>query len=91
MATVIALVIGYPTAYAIARLPARWRTVALVLVVVPFWTNFLIRTYAWIVLLNTQGVVNDALVGIGVDRRAAQLALHRRARSSSAWSTPTCR
>ena len=36
------------------------------LVVIPFWTNFLIRTYAWIVLLNTQGVLNDALVGLGV-------------------------
>jgi len=65
-ATVIALVIGYPTAYAITRLPARWRTVALVLVVVPFWTSFLIRMYAWIVLLNSQGVVNDALTSIGV-------------------------
>ncbi|MDZ5622027.1 ABC transporter permease [Nocardioides bizhenqiangii] len=65
-ATAIALVIGYPTAYAITRLPRRWRTVALVLVVVPFWTNFLIRMYAWIVLLNSQGVVNDTLVGSGV-------------------------
>lgn len=65
-ATLIALVIGYPVAYAIAKLPARWRTIALVLVVVPFWTNFLIRTYAWIVLLNTQGVLNDVLVGSGL-------------------------
>jgi spermidine/putrescine transport system permease protein len=74
MATAIALVIGYPTAYAITRLPARWRTVALVLVVVPFWTSFLIRMYAWIVLLNSQGVVNDALVGSGVtDERTSFL------------------
>ena len=65
-ATVIALAIGYPVAYAIAKLPSRWRSVVLVLVVIPFWTNFLIRTYAWIVLLNTQGVLNDALVGLGV-------------------------
>lgn len=65
-ATLIALLIGYPVAYAIAKLPARWRTIALVLVVVPFWTNFLIRTYAWIVLLNTQGVLNDVLVGSGL-------------------------
>ncbi|MET0449410.1 MAG: ABC transporter permease [Aeromicrobium sp.] len=65
-ATALALLIGYPTAYAITRLPARWRTVALILVVVPFWTNFLIRTYAWIVLLNSQGVVNDLLVSSGV-------------------------
>ena len=65
-ATVLALAIGYPTAYAITRLPARWRTVALVLVVVPFWTNFLIRIYAWIVLLNSQGLLNDLLVGLGL-------------------------
>jgi len=70
VATLIALAIGYPVACAIARLPERWRTIALVLVVIPFWTNFLIRTYAWIVLLNTQGVLNDALVGAGlVDER----------------------
>ena len=66
VATVLALLIGYPTAYAITKLPVRWRTVALVLIVVPFWTNFLTRMYAWIVLLNTQGVVNDVLVGLGL-------------------------
>lgn len=74
LATLVALVIGYPTAYAITKLPARWRTVALVLVVVPFWTNFLIRMYAWIVLLNTQGIVNDVLVGLGItDERVTLL------------------
>lgn len=66
LTTLIALVLGYPVAYAIARMPARWRNVALVLVVVPFWTNFLIRTYAWIMLLNTEGIVNDALISLGV-------------------------
>ncbi|WP_435742052.1 ABC transporter permease [Nocardioides sp. SYSU DS0663] len=66
LATLLALLVGYPTAYAITKLPPRWRTVALVLVVVPFWTNFLIRVYAWIVLLNSQGVVNDALVWLGL-------------------------
>lgn len=66
MTTVLALALGYPTAYAIARLPARWRTVALVLVVLPFWSNFLIRTYAWIVLLNSEGPVNSLLVNLGI-------------------------
>lgn len=65
-ATALALLIGYPVAYAIAQLPVRWRTVALVLVVVPFWTNFLVRTYAWIVLLSSEGVVNRSLIGLGV-------------------------
>jgi len=73
-ATALALLIGYPTAFAISKLPERWRTVALILVVVPFWTNFLIRMYAWIVLLNTQGVVNDALIGLGfTEQRASML------------------
>lgn len=71
--TVLALVLGYPTAYVIARLPRRWRTVALILVVLPFWTNFLIRTYAWIVLLSSQGVVNTALTGIGIVDRPLEL------------------
>jgi spermidine/putrescine transport system permease protein len=64
--TLLALLLGYPTAYAIARLPQRWRTVALVLVVLPFWSNFLIRTYAWIVLLNSEGPINRVLVDLGV-------------------------
>jgi spermidine/putrescine transport system permease protein len=62
----LALLLGYPTAWAIARLPRRWRTVALVLVVLPFWTNFLVRTYAWIVLLNSQGPLNGVLMDLGV-------------------------
>ncbi len=64
--TLLALLLGYPTAYVIAHLPRRWRTVALVLVVLPFWTNFLIRTYAWIVLLNSEGPLNGALLTLGI-------------------------
>ena len=75
--TVLALLLGYPTAYVIALLPRRWRTVALVAVVLPFWTNFLIRTYAWIVLLNSEGPVNQTLTGSGPRRRAAHAALHQ--------------
>lgn len=65
-ATLLAFMIGYPTAWAINRLPGRWRLVALALVLIPFWTNFLIRMYAWITLLNSQGVINDALVRTGL-------------------------
>lgn len=64
--TILAIAVGYPTAYAITRLPTKWRTVALVLVVLPFWTNFLIRTYAWIILLNSEGPVNQTLISLGV-------------------------
>lgn len=64
--TILALLIGYPTAYAISRLPRKWRNIVLVMVVLPFWTNFLIRTYAWIVLLNTEGPLNKGLMAVGI-------------------------
>ncbi|MBU6244744.1 MAG: ABC transporter permease [Actinomycetales bacterium] len=64
--TVLALLLGYPTAYGISRLPRQWQAVAIVMVVLPFWSNFLIRTYAWIVLLNSEGPINSALVSLGV-------------------------
>jgi spermidine/putrescine transport system permease protein len=64
--TLLALLIGYPAAWAIARLPGRWRLVVLLLVVLPFWTNFLVRTYAWIVLLNSEGPVNGLLMDLGL-------------------------
>lgn len=64
--TGLALLIGYPAAYLVASLPQRWRVPLLILVVLPFWTNFLIRTYAWIVLLNRQGLINRSLMALGV-------------------------
>lgn len=59
--TVACLVIGYPLAFFIATRSPRWRNALLLLVIIPFWTNFLVRTYAWMVLLRTEGVVNVAL------------------------------
>lgn len=65
--TVICLLLGYPFAYYIARLSSpRRRSLLLILVMVPFWTNFLIRTYAWRVILGTDGPLNGFLLGIGV-------------------------
>lgn len=64
--TGLALLIGYPTAYFIATAPKRYRTTLLVLVMLPFWSNFLIRTYAWIVLLDREGLINRALIDIGL-------------------------
>jgi spermidine/putrescine transport system permease protein len=66
IATVFALLIGYPAAYAITRAPERWQTSLLFLAILPFWTNYLIRTYAWIVLLNPVGVINNALIYAGL-------------------------
>ncbi|NRQ34380.1 ABC transporter permease [Nonomuraea sp. NN258] len=61
LTTLIALLLGYPTAYLIAQLPRKWKTIALVAIVLPFWTNFIIRVYAWIMLLSPVGLVNSAL------------------------------
>ena len=64
--TALALIIGYPAAYAIAKSPGRWQNSLLFLAILPFWTNYLIRTYAWIVLLNPAGLINSALKSLGL-------------------------
>lgn len=61
LATVIAVVVGCAAAYAIAAAPRRWQPILLFLAVLPFWSNYLIRTYAWIVLLNREGLVTQLL------------------------------
>ncbi|WP_433511480.1 ABC transporter permease [Nonomuraea sp. CA-143628] len=66
LTTLLALLLGYPTAYLIAQLPRKWKTVALVAVVLPFWTNFIIRVYAWIILLNGPGLLNSGLKALGL-------------------------
>ncbi|HZT50962.1 MAG TPA: ABC transporter permease subunit [Stellaceae bacterium] len=67
-ATAIALLIGYPMAYAIVRAPKAWRNTLLLLVILPFWTSFLIRVYAWIGLLSNNGLVNSVLLALGLVR-----------------------
>lgn len=66
LSTIICLLIGYPFAYVIARAPRRWRNALLVLVLIPFWTNFLVRTYAIMLLLRADGLINNALLWLGV-------------------------
>ncbi|MEV0617925.1 ABC transporter permease [Nonomuraea sp. NPDC050404] len=66
LTTVIALLVGYPTAYLIAQLPSKWKTLALVAIVLPFWTNFIIRVYAWTILLSGPGLVNSWLGKLGL-------------------------
>jgi len=62
--TAILLAIGYPVAYGMARLPVRWQGVAMMLVIVPFWTSFLIRIYAWINILQHDGLLNKLLLAL---------------------------
>lgn len=67
LTTAACAVLGYPVAYTIAlRVSARRRSVLLMLVVIPFWTSFLIRTYAWMVILRTEGLVNTSLLRLHV-------------------------
>ncbi|WP_231712230.1 ABC transporter permease [Vineibacter terrae] len=66
IATLATLLIGYPMAYAIARAPAGWRGPLLMAVILPFWTSFLIRIYAWMGILSENGLLNQFLRGSGL-------------------------
>jgi putrescine transport system permease protein len=66
ISTAILLLIGYPVAYGMARLPQRWHGVAMMLVIVPFWTSFLIRIYAWINILQHDGLLNQVLLALHI-------------------------
>jgi putrescine transport system permease protein len=68
IATIITLLIAYPFALAIARAPRRWRIVLLLFAIAPFWTSFLIRIYAWILLLKDEGLINNALIVLHIIR-----------------------
>ena len=72
LTTLICLVVGYPVAYCIGRAPLRWRGLLLMLVMVPFWTSFLIRTYAWITILSKDGLLNSLLVSAGIFSHSAE-------------------
>lgn len=75
VSTAILLAIGYPVAYGMSRLPQRWQPVAMMLVIVPFWTSFLIRIYSWINVLQHDGLLNKALLALGIiDKPLAWLA-----------------
>ena len=66
LSTLVCLLVGYPFAYAIARANPRWRPWLLLLVIIPFWTNSLIRAYALILIIGAQGMINKLLMGIGI-------------------------
>jgi putrescine transport system permease protein len=66
VSTVILLVLGYPVAYAMARAARRWQGLLLVLVILPFWTSFLIRIYAWINILQHDGLLNQVLITLRI-------------------------
>ena len=64
--TALCLLLGYPFAYLLTRMPARWRPALLLLVIIPFWTSSLVRTYAMVIILQTNGWLNQILLGLGL-------------------------
>lgn len=66
LVTGICLLIGYPLAYCLSQLPSRWAGILLLGVLMPFWTSVLVRTYAWLVLLQRKGIVNEFLIDLGI-------------------------
>jgi putative spermidine/putrescine transport system permease protein len=77
--TALALLLGYPYAYTLAQTHAqpRLRRLLVFCVLIPFWTSILVRTFAWMVLLQPKGLVNEALMGIGLLRQPAELIFNR--------------
>ncbi len=66
ISTILTLFVGYPVAYAMARAPEEWRATLMMLVILPFWTSFLIRVYAWMGILSQEGFLNQALLWTGL-------------------------
>ncbi|MEK4508197.1 ABC transporter permease [Paenibacillus anaericanus] len=73
LTTGLCLLLSYPLAYYIANAGPKMQTWGLVLITIPFWINFLIRTYAWVLLLRTQGVVNNVLLDFGLIQEPLQM------------------
>jgi putrescine transport system permease protein len=73
VSTLLCLLIGYPVAYAMARASASTRNILLLLVILPFWTSFLLRVYAWIGILKNNGLINNTLISLGIIDQPIQM------------------
>lgn len=73
LTTIFCLLMGYPLAYTITRVNRKWQSILLLLVMVPFWINFLVRSYAWVIILRSQGLINTILMKIGIISEPLQL------------------
>jgi len=73
----ICLLLGYPLAYFLAHAPARWGNLLLIMVLLPFWTSMLVRTVAWVVVLQTEGVLNSLLLALGLIDERIQMVFNR--------------
>lgn len=66
ISTILCILVGFPMAYAIATADKKWRMPLMMLIILPFWTSFLIRVYAWIGILKSNGVINNTLISLGI-------------------------
>ena len=66
ISTLLTLMVGYPIAYGMTRAPDEWRPTLMMLIILPFWTSFLIRVYSWKAILSNEGLLNQLLIGIGL-------------------------
>jgi len=73
IATLFCLIIGYPFAYVIAKMRKKWRPIMLFLVIIPFWTNSLIRTYGLKIVIGTRGIVNNSLLALDIIEKPIRL------------------
>lgn len=73
LTALITAFIGYPFGYFMAKLTPKYRNIAMMLVIIPFWTNALIRIYGWMIILRPQGLLNNALIGIGLLQEPVQI------------------
>jgi putrescine transport system permease protein len=73
LATLLTLLVAYPIAYGMARAPKEWQATLMMLVILPFWTSFLIRVYAWIGILKPEGLLNEFLLGTGLISERLQI------------------
>jgi spermidine/putrescine transport system permease protein len=78
LVTVISIVIAYPFAWILANVvPQRWQRLALLLAVLPFWTSYVVRSYSWLLVLTEKGIVNDAILFLGLSDAPIQMANSR--------------
>ena len=77
VSTLLLLLVGFPIAYGMARAPERYRSLLVALIILPFWTSFLIRIYAWIAILKPEGLLNQALMGLGLISEPSRHPQHR--------------
>ena len=75
--TLVALALGYPTAYVLATMRGRWVATLWALILIPFWTSLLVRTYAWMVILGRRGVINQVVQGLGLSDTPLDLLFNR--------------